>query len=352
MDRHAPESWKPYLKLTRIDRPIGTLLVLYPGLWGLALAAPHGAFPDPALAAIFTTGAFLMRSAGCTVNDIWDRDFDGKVARTAQRPLASGRLSLPAAVAFLGAQLSLGLALLLQLNAATIELGVLSVGIVVAYPLMKRFTHWPQLVLGTAMNYGALMGWTAVHPGGLLGKEGKDSSVQGPTPVPQLTEEGAGLLQAAASEGTEKAAAALTSMSNNSHSLLALLDTLPPGLAAAAPLYAGGIAWTMVYDTIYAHQDKADDARLGLKSTALRMGDNTKAHLTAWSLAAGALWAVTGLTADLNAAYFAAVLGSTGHMLWQVHSADYNDRLSLTQRFVSNKWVGLAMLLGLVAGNQ
>ena len=288
VDRHAPLWLQPYLKLTRIDRPIGTYLVLLPGLWGLALAAPAGGLPDPAYAALFTAGAFLMRSAGCTINDIWDRDFDGKVARTAQRPLAAGRLGLLQAWSFLGLQLSAGLGILLQLNWYTIGLGCAIVPVVIAYPLLKRVTHWPQAVLGLAMNYGVVMGWGATH------------------------------------------------------------GSIDP--SAVLSMYAGAVSWTIVYDTIYAHQDKVDDARLGLRSTALYMGGRSKAILTGFSLFTGAAWTATGLFTGLAWPYFAAVAASSGHMLWQARTADYSDRMSLARRFVSNQWVGWVMLAGIVAG--
>ena len=282
----------------RLDRPIGTYLVLLPGLWGLALAAPPGGLPDASLVALFCGGAFVMRGAGCTVNDMWDRRFDGQVARTASRPLASRQLSMLSAWTFLGAQLSVGLAILTQLNWPTIQLGVACVPLVMLYPAMKRFTHLPQVALGAAMNWGVLMGAAATAT-------------------------------AAATAGD---------------------------LAAAAPwgsallLYAGGVCWTVVYDTIYAHQDKVDDARLGLKSTALLFGAHTVPILSALSLAAGGLWAAAGMTAGLAAPFFAAVGVSTAHLLWQVCGADYGDRASLAARFVSNQTVGCVVLAGLLAG--
>jgi 4-hydroxybenzoate polyprenyltransferase len=288
VDRHAPAALRPYLKLTRVDRPIGTYLVLLPGLWGLALAAPAGALPDPFLSALFVAGAFTMRSAGCTMNDMWDRNFDGQVARTAQRPLAARRLTMLQAWTFLGAQLSLGLGILLQLNWPTIVLGVASVPIVAIYPALKRVTHLPQVVLGTAMNYGVLMGFSAVH---------------------------------------------------------GAVDW-----AVALPLYVGAVGWTVIYDTIYAHQDKADDARLGLRSTALLMADATRPVLTALTAGVGGCWVAAGIVSGLAWPYFLGVAASVGHLLWQVRTADYGDRLSLARRFVANQWVGWLMLAGIVGG--
>ena len=292
VDRRAPPALRPFLKLARVDRPIGSYLVLAPGLWGLALAAAPGALPDAGLAALFVAGAFLMRGAGCTMNDMWDRRFDGQVARTAQRPLASGALTMPTALAFLAAQLSAGLCVLLQLSPATVALGAASVPLVAVYPALKRVTHLPQVALGVAMNYGVLMGVCAVH----------------------------GLAADA------------------------------PAWAAALPLYAGAVGWTVLYDTIYAHQDKVDDARLGLRSTALLMGAATAPILTTVACGAGACWVAAGAAAGLAWPYFASVAGAVAHMLWQVRTADYGDRASLAARFVSNQWVGWLLLAGIVGG--
>jgi 4-hydroxybenzoate polyprenyltransferase len=235
-------------------------------------------------------GAFAMRGAGCTVNDMWDRDFDGKVARTAQRPLASGKITMPKALVFLGAQLSAALGVLLQLNLNTIALGCAAVPLVVCYPLMKRITFLPQLILGFAMNYGILMGWSAVH-------------------------------------GT--------------------LD-----IASVLPLYLGSVGWTVVYDTLYAHQDKEDDAKLGLKSAALLMGDRTKEVLSGIAVASGAAFCLTGVVAELAWPFYLGPAAGTAHMLWQVRTADYEDRLGLTKRFVSNQWIGWGMLAALIAGRM
>lgn len=291
VDRHAPASWVPYLKLARVDRPIGTWLLLWPSLWSIGLAAPAGELPDVRLCALFGVGAYVMRGAGCTINDMWDRQFDAQVARTSQRPLATGAVSMPQAVAFLGAQLSAGLAVLLQLNTFSWALGAAALVPVALYPAMKRWTWWPQAFLGLTFNWGAGLGWAAVH------------------------------------------------------------GSLHP---AMLPLYAGGIAWTIVYDTIYAHQDKADDSKLGLKSTALLFGEHSKAVLTGFACAAGAGWAASGAMLPAGMAmspvYMAAVAGCTGHLLWQVHTADWDDRQSCNDRFVSNMWLGGLLMAGIVAG--
>jgi len=306
----------------RIDRSIGTWLVLLPGWWGLALAAAPGALPDPLLLALFGIGAFTMRGAGCTVNDMWDRDFDGKVARTAQRPLATGRITPFRALQFLGAQLSAGLGVLLCLNWPTIKLGAFAVPLTATYPALKRWTHLPQAVLGLAMNYGILMGYTAATGVDLL-----------PALLP------------AAPWGD--ALASLTIVSSTAQDASAAAACLP----AAVSLYAGAALWTVVYDTIYAHQDKADDAALGLKSTALLFGEHSRAILTGLAVASGALWSATGVLTGLAWPYYAAVAGSVAHQLWQVRTADFDgSRENLTRRFVSNKHIGWLMLAGLVAG--
>lgn len=184
---------RPYMHLARADKPIGTFLLYWPCCWSIAMAAPVGQLPDLPLLATFGLGSLIMRSAGCTINDMWDRDFDGKVARTKTRPLAAGLLTQRQALGFLGAELTAGLAVLLTLNDFAIVLGAASMPLVIAYPLMKRFTHWPQLILGLTFNWGALLGWAAVHGS-------CDWSV-------------------------------------------------------VLPLYSSGVCWTIVYDTIYAHQD-------------------------------------------------------------------------------------------------
>lgn len=213
------------------------------------------------------------------------------------RPLASGRVSMFAALVFLGLQLAVALAVLLQLNKPTIAEGVAAVPLVAAYPAMKRITYMPQVVLGCAMNYGVPMGWTTIR-----------------------------------GEGYTSPSDALA------------------GLAPIAPLYLGSIAWTVVYDTIYAHQDKVDDARLGLKSTALLMGARTKAILTGLSVASAAGFTYAGILNELAMPYYLAVTGSLMHMLWQVRTANYEDRISLTKRFVASQWLGWIMLGGIVLG--
>lgn len=279
-----PAAWRPYAVLMRLDRPIGTWLLLLPGWWTIALAS--GGWlgmnaEDALLFALFGLGAVVMRGAGCVVNDIWDRDFDRAVERTRGRPLASGAVSVRGALVFLSALCLIGLVILLQLPFAAILLGVLSLPLIVSYPLMKRVTWWPQFFLGITFNLGALMGWAAVT--GVL--------------------------------------------------------TLPSLL-----IYAGGILWTLGYDTIYAHQDKEDDALIGVKSTARKFGAASKRwiagfYLSGWVLIAfGFLLGGVGLSGVL-------MLAGLVHLLWQVKAWVPDEAASSLRFFKSNRDFGLIMLL-------
>ncbi|CAM9122103.1 unnamed protein product [Heterosigma akashiwo] len=282
---------EPYFRLSRLDKPIGTMLLLHPCLWSLAIAAPAGSFPDMKLVALFSTGSFIMRSAGCTINDLWDKNYDAKVERTKNRPLATGEIGVPQAVSFLGLQLTAGLGVLLQLNTPCILMGFGVMPLVVAYPLMKRVTHWPQLVLGLAFNWGALMG----H---------------------------------AAATGAVDAAA----------------------LAVTGPLYAGAVAWTLVYDTLYAHQDKKDDKQLGLKSTALYFGDNTKPILHGFSLITVGGLTLSGYMADLAWPFYIGMTATAAHLNWQIGTAELENSANLWERFTSNNTLGGIVGASIVAG--
>ena len=285
IDRLAPAGMRPYLRLARLDRPIGTWLLLFPCWWSLSLAAPS--WPDPWLMALFAAGALVMRGAGCTVNDIADRDFDARVARTAGRPIASGAVSVPGALVFLGLQLLAGLLVLAQLNAFAILLGAGSLALVAVYPFMKRITYWPQAVLGLTFNWGALLGWAAVH-GGLA----------------------------------------------------------PPALA----LYAAGVFWTLGYDTIYAHQDKDDDLLVGLKSSALKLGNATRPWLFAFYGAASALMALAGHLAALAWPFYAALALAAAQLTWQAARVDTDAPKDCLAKFKSNRLFGWIVLAGIVAG--
>src|SRR5258708_14274247 len=231
VDSHAPQWSRPYLRLSRLDRPIGSWLLLIPCWWSAALAAgiSHNIGRLPLVVALFFVGAFAMRGAGCTWNDITDRDLDAKVERTRSRPIPAGQVSVPQALAFLVVQALIGLAVLLQFNRFAVATGIASLVIVAVYPFMQRITWWPQIVLGLAFSWGALMGFAA-----MLGR----------------------------------------------------ID------AAALALYAGSLPWAIGYDTIYAHQDAEDDALIGIKSTALLFGARTHRALMVFYAAAGPLlWA-------------------------------------------------------------
>ncbi len=289
--RVAPASLRPYLRLARIDRPIGTWLLLFPCWWSLALAATaSGQAVEPWMPVLFALGALVMRGAGCTYNDIVDRDIDGRVARTAGRPIPSGDITTRQAAVFLLAQLAVGFLVLICFNRTTILLGIASLLLVAAYPFMKRITYWPQAWLGLTFNWGALLGWTAVTGS---------------------------------------------------------LDT--PALL----LYAAGIAWTLGYDTIYAHQDKEDDALIGVKSSALRLGARSKPWLSVFYGLAVALMAAAGVPpshgAGLGWPYLVALAAVAGHFAWQVASLDMDDSANCLTRFRANRFVGWLLLAGILA---
>jgi 4-hydroxybenzoate polyprenyltransferase len=285
IDRRIPEPIQPYLRLARVDRPIGTWLLLFPGWWSLALAATPGDLPDMWMMVLFAIGALVMRGAGCTVNDIVDRDIDAKVARTATRPLASGRLSLKQAILFLALQLGIGFLILLQLAPLAIKLGVLSLVLVAAYPFMKRITWWPQAFLGLTFNWGALLGFAAV-----------------------------------------------------TNDL-----TWPPVL-----LYAAGFFWTLFYDTIYAHQDKEDDALIGVKSTARLFGARTRTWLAGFAVATVLLLMMVVTTAGLGWAAKLGVIGVAVHLGWQAFACNFDDPQDCKSKFTSNRFIGWILLAGLV----
>jgi 4-hydroxybenzoate polyprenyltransferase len=286
VDRWLPRWAEPYARLARLDRPIGTWLLLFPGWWGIALAGPR--WPDPVLLLLFALGAVVMRGAGCTLNDIADREYDGRVARTRLRPLPSGRVTVSHAVAFMLAQLAIGAAILLSLNPACRWLGIAVLALIGSYPFMKRITYWPQLFLGLNFNWGALLGWAAVT--GAL--------------------------------------------------------AWPPVL-----LYLGGVFWTIGYDTIYAHQDKEDDARIGVKSSALALGEHTRPWLFVFYVAALVLWAAAGVVAGLGIAFWVGLLAAALHLAWQAARVDTDDPADCLAKFRSNRIVGWLMLAGVAAGH-
>ena len=288
VDRVLPSSTVPYAKLVRLDRPIGTYLLAWPCFWSIALAAPAGAFPDPYLLSLFGAGSLLLRGAGCTVNDLWDRDIDKLVARTRNRPIASGAISPLNALVFLSGQLAAGLAILLQLNDFSKALGASSLALVAAYPLMKRVTDWPQAFLGLTFNWGALLGYAAVH------------------------------------------------------------GSLDP--TVVLPLYASGVTWTLMYDTVYAHQDKEDDAKVGVRSTALLFGEDTKKYLAGFGAASVAGLCASGAAAGLTWPFYAGVGAAATHLTWQIADVDLDDRDDCAAKFKSNSVYGGIVFAAIVAG--
>ncbi len=286
-DRMLPNAVRPYARLMRLERPIGWWLLLLPCLWGLALGqiALGGGVPSPWFALLFLIGAIIMRGAGCTLNDIADRNFDGLVERTKLRPIPAGQVSVTQALVFLVGLSLAGLLVLVQFNWFTVLLGASSLLIVAIYPFMKRITYWPQAVLGLAFNWGALVGWAALH-----------------------------------------------------------------GSLSAAPimLYAGGIAWTLGYDTIYAHQDREDDVIIGVKSTALKFGEHSLPWLSLFYFAAlalidAAIWiAGGGIVAHLG------VAGAALHAAWQLVRFDAGNSIRCLELFRSNRIFGLIITIALV----
>lgn len=288
VDTIAPVWARPYLRLARADRPIGSWLLLLPCWWSAALAAVAAGWPHPNIShlVLFAIGAVVMRGAGCTWNDLVDRDLDASVERTRSRPIPSGQVSARAAFLFLIGLSLAGLLVLLQFNAFAIAVGIASLAIVAIYPTMKRFTYWPQIGLGLAFSWGALMGWAAAF---------------------------------------------------------GQLD--PPALL----LYAGSIAWVIAYDTIYAHQDREDDALIGIKSTALLFGERTKSALALFYSLAVLLIGAAGWSADAGLYFAAGLLAFALHLAWQIWRIDVNDPVLCLALFKSNRDAGLILFAGLLA---
>jgi 4-hydroxybenzoate polyprenyltransferase len=286
VERFLPAEVRPYARLARLDRPIGTWLLLFPAWWGIALASSW--WPDPLLLILFAVGAIVMRGAGCTLNDIADRHYDAQVARTRLRPLPSGALTVRHAILFLVVQLAAGAAVLFSLNQTSVVLGLGVLGLIGTYPFMKRVTYWPQIFLGLNFNWGALLGWTAVT--GAL--------------------------------------------------------AWPPVL-----LYLGGVFWTVGYDTIYAHQDKEDDLRIGVKSSAIALGSQTRPWLLGFYIVALLLWAGAGFAAGLGSLFWAGLAGSALQLAWQAARVAIDDPADCLAKFRSNRAVGWLMLGGIVAGH-
>ncbi len=288
VDSRAPQAWRPYLRMMRADRPIGWWLLLLPCWWGLALAGANHGFRwiDLWLIIAFWIGAMAMRGAGCCLNDIVDRKIDAQVERTRSRPIPSGAITVRQAAFCMAALCLVGLVVLLTMNRVAIAVAFGSLIFVGIYPFMKRITYWPQLFLGFAFNWGALVGWTA--------------------------------------------------------------QTGSPGWPAIW-LYLGGICWTIGYDTIYACQDKEDDALIGVKSTALRFGARTREWIAGFYAAATLLLAIALLSAGMGWATLL-LAGFAAHLVWQVRTLNPDDGALCLRLFRANRQAGLlvagAILLG------
>jgi 4-hydroxybenzoate polyprenyltransferase len=287
VDRFAPASLVPYLRLARADRPIGFFLLALPCFWSVSLAGRSidEPYPDLWLMFLFAVGALVMRAAGCTYNDLVDREIDAQVARTRSRPLPSGQVTPRAAFIFMLALCLIGLLVLLSFNSTTIWLGLGVIPVVALYPFVKRFSHWPQAVLGLAFNWGALLGWPAV-----LGR----------------------------------------------------LDW------PAIVLYAGAVAWTIGYDTIYAHQDREDDDLIGLKSTALKFGRATKAWLALLYAIAWLAIVTAGIMAHAGTAFLLGMMAAAAQLAWQVLTLDIDDAENCLERFRSNRDFGAIVLAAIL----
>jgi 4-hydroxybenzoate polyprenyltransferase len=314
VDRWAPPPLRPWLKLGRFDRPTGIWLLMLPGWQGIALeASERGAWPSLRLLILFAIGAGLMRAAGCAFNDIVDKDFDARVARTADRPVASGQIGVRQAWAFLVACSLGGLAILLTLNLMSLFLGVASLALVAAYPFMKRITWWPQAWLGLTFNWGVLLGYAAAE--------------RGPSGLQAL-----GLATRAWASGVD-------------------LQLWTPALPASAwLLYASLAFWTLGYDTIYAVQDLEDDALAGVKSSARRLGENAPEAVVAFYIVSLALalvgWLVAGLSwkfLPFGGVYAVLLLG-------QAVGLRLDDPAAALRLFKSNTTAALILFVGIVAG--
>ncbi|HEV2363099.1 MAG TPA: UbiA family prenyltransferase [Caulobacteraceae bacterium] len=314
VDRRAPAGLRPWLKLGRFDRPTGIWLLMLPGWQGIALAAAIGGrLPDPALLALFALGAAVMRAAGCAYNDILDKDLDARVARTASRPLASGDIGVGGAWAFVAACGLAGLGILLTLNLMSLFLGVASLALIAAYPLMKRITWWPQAWLGLTFNWGALLGFAAAQGG-----------------------------MSAARTLTLAAPAWVRGVD---------LKLFAPALPLAPILlYASGVLWTLGYDTVYAVQDLEDDALVGVKSSARRLGKAAPTAVLIFYLSSAflalAVWRPSGLGPLFP--LFAVIYGA--HLVVQAARLDVAAPASALRLFKSNTVSGLLLFVGCAAG--
>lgn len=283
----AKNALNPYVDLMRLDRPVGTLLIFWPCGWSIALAAAPGTLPDLHYLTLFAAGTLLMRGAGCTINDMLDRDIDAKVERTRNRPLVTRKISVFDTWNFLAAQLGLSLVILLQFNWNSIILGASCLGLVTIYPLMKRVTYWPQLFLGLTLNWGALLGWCSIY-------------------------------------GTI-----------DYHCL---------------PLYFAGICWTLIYDTIYAHQDKVDDIMQGTKSTAIRFGEYTKPWLAGFSATMMLNLLSVGILCNQTLPYYISLGVIGAYSSHQIYTLDIHNPVDCAKKWRANHQIGMILFFGIVLG--
>jgi 4-hydroxybenzoate polyprenyltransferase len=286
VDSLAPSYARPYLRLARLDRPIGSWLLLMPCWWSVGLAGMHNdRFPNLWHIVLFFIGAFAMRGAGCTWNDLVDRDLDGRVERTRSRPIPSGQVTVMQATMFMVAQALIGFLVLIQFNRFTVATGIASLLVVVIYPFMKRITYWPQIFLGLAFSWGALMGWPAA-----FGR----------------------------------------------------LDW------PAIVLYVGSILWVIGYDTIYAHQDRDDDLLIGIKSTALLFGERTPTMLATFYAGAIVFIAAAGFMAGGGIIFTIGIVAFSAHLAWQVSRLDIDDPAHCLVLFKSNRDAGLILFAAML----
>ncbi|KAK8493655.1 hypothetical protein V6N13_046691 [Hibiscus sabdariffa] len=283
-----PEGLQPYAKLARVEKPIGSWLLMFPFAWSAALAASTGSLPDFKTLAVFACACPLLRGAACTINDFLDRDFDKMVERTKMRPMASGAVTPFQGLCFFAFQMLLSHGILLQIPNNSLMYEALFLFLICTYPLMKRMTYWPQAYLGFTINWGILYGWHAIK------------------------------------------------------------GSLQPSIVL--PLFLSGYCWTIFYDTIYANQDKEDDVKAGIKSTALKFGESTKEWITGFATACIGSFALAGYNAALGWPFYAFLAAAAAQLAWQIGTADLSSPADCNRKFVSNKWFGALIFSGILLG--
>lgn len=289
MVNELPSPLIKYAELMRLNKPTGTWLLLWPCYWSIGLSTPAGCMPSLNLLTLFAVGAISLRSAGCIINDMWDQKFDSKVERTKNRPIASKQITNFDAAILMQGLLAIGLLVILKFDLNSIMLAMSSMILVVVYPAMKRISNYPQLILGMAFNWGALLGWSVACNGQL-------------------------------------------------------------DLTVTLPLYLGGICWTMIYDTLYAHQDKHDDQKLGLKSTALTFGQHTSNYLYAFTAAMTTSMTLAGFNSDQCWPYYLSVLLCSTNLVRIIKKTDINNIEQCQKAFNQNKHIGWMLFAGIVFG--